>query len=117
MKGLARLLIVLAVFQAVSTRFETIAVALLVLIYNGLYSVSVADYLKSNLRTVYAQNNFARIRRLLHEEISEVTKQDYALERNATIQINRDAIRFSYVRGAFDFIIWVLAIWKLLNNV
>lgn len=111
--GLVRVAIVLGIFGAAQTKFETIVFAMLVMIYHAIYGTSSECLQIIHGVASGVDNQFKRIRRVLN---AEATPADRGLEYEREQKLLKDAtrreVRFT-IRSVFLSVIWWIAIWKL----
>jgi hypothetical protein len=98
-------------FDVASTRFETVVVSGLTLIYVGV-NFSFALLGRSQVELVHGlATEFVEIKRLLHD--TRVATHEEEL-REARKNYERTNTRF-FINISFTFVIWVLAVWRLLS--
>lgn len=103
------LAIVLTMFSRFSDPFETIVVALLMLIYLSISSWEVSSDRKQFEHEIIQDNQFIRLVGLLKdpefEKLIEATEEKAKLyEKTTTLY---------YIRIAIDFLIWILVVLKI----
>jgi hypothetical protein len=115
--GIVRVAIVVGIFVAAQTKFETIVFAMLVMIYYAIYGAS-SGYLQIIQGVAFGvDNQFKRIRRALKVEIPAVDREiEYEGEQELLKEASRGKVRF-WIRAAFFYVIWLVAIWKLVAAV
>jgi hypothetical protein len=115
--GLVRVAIVVGIFGAAQTKFETIVFAMLVMIYYAIYGASSGLVQIVQGVAFGADNQFKRMRRVLKEEIAAVDREiEYEGEQELLKEAIRGKVRF-WIRTAFFSVIWLVAIWKLVAAV
>lgn len=103
--------IIIAMFGRVAGSFETIVVAGLVLIYVSLTS-SITILGRAFLESHQANyNQFIRLATLLED--TEIESYNEELQEFSEL-FQKQQIRF-YINVAFNFLIWIFAIWKIIQ--
>lgn len=114
--ALAQIIVVYAVFSLAESRFQTAALALLVLMLVTTIQARHANWLHSTGAFLGIDKQFKRVRRVL----STIGEPDYDTEllieaqREAEQKLTREGIRY-YIRDTAALICMLIAVWRLLN--
>ena len=113
LQGIARLAIVIGIFSAAQTKFESIVFASLVLIYELVSNAVSGQAITASLFRLEMENHFKRVRRLLKEEVSLTDDEVQYEQKDKNFRdLNRNGMRF-WITVGFSAVIWLIAIWKL----
>lgn len=109
--NLFAIVVVLAMFGVAATRFETVVVSGLTLIYVSVIS-SFTLLGRSSMELAQGlATEFLGMKRLLND----ARAAEYEEELNEARQnYGRLTVRF-YINGSFTFVIWMIAVWHLLG--
>lgn len=109
--NLIEIAVVLAMFSAAGTRFETIVVAGLVLIYQAVIFSMATTTVIGIERAVIVARFFLRILRLLNDR--EVPSDEEGLK-EAVERYDAITVRY-YINSGGATIVWGIAMWTLLR--
>ena len=116
LKGIVRVVIVVAIFAAAQSKFETIVFAMLVMIYSTTYGSAAEESLGLQFLLVELRKEFKRLRRFLKEEVRDDDRwYEYLSEQELVKDHNREGVRF-WIRTAFFWVLWLIAIRKLVAS-
>lgn len=117
MRGLFTVAIVLVVLSAARSPFETIAFALLLLIYNAtLYGFDALPTLGFATAVLFARE-FQRVRRLLNDEPPDEIRESEKRDEREFQKAEKRMVVVGYIRGTFALITWVIIIAALISAV
>jgi hypothetical protein len=105
--------VILAMFGVAETRFETVVVSALTLIY---ITTTSAFMVQNRMTAQLAQSwsaGLAHLAKLLNDPESQVL--DEALKETAD-KLRKGTVRF-YIHLAFHTLVWGLALWKLVGAI
>jgi hypothetical protein len=114
--NLITLFIVFAIFEVVYGSFETIVCSLLILIFINLASFT-AGYSQMTTKRIFMDHaRYKKLRNLMqqHEDPNEMAAEADD-EEKANITAKKNEVRF-YINSVFNFIIYITAVFNILNS-